>query len=279
MLLKSIRRMHGFYFGGRWRWTHCFLLVVWLTLTTASPPEELGHFMGDTKAVLNGCEDHWTLQDTATMPPLTQMTLCVDIRVVVPGAWVAFSYKLGHAPRPVLALEGDEEVLYVWLLKVRHRFPVRLSPTHWHRVCLRRDMWQNSFSLEVDGEMVAERIVIANAIPNKGSLWLGCRPRHQPAGAVTAEVELYLFRMWADVRDHGPCEDGTVIGWNSQYWGVTSPRASQRDPSLLCDHRQLRRGARTHRSITDVFRPGFGRSFTPLPGEQLFDTRFLPILT
>ncbi|XP_034718262.1 adhesion G-protein coupled receptor G4 isoform X2 [Etheostoma cragini] len=249
MLLKSIRRMHSFCFEGRWRWTHHFLLVIWLSLMTANPTKALGYFLGDTKAVLNGCEDHWTLQDSATMPLLLQMTLCVDIRVVVPGAWVAFSYSSVLAPGPELGLEGDDEALYGWLLRVRHRFPMRLSPTQWHRVCLRRDVSRNSFSLEVNGKMVAARTVIAQAIPPNGSLWLGCRPRDRPPGAVLGEVELYLFRMWADVGNHGLCEDGTVIGWNAQSWGLTSPRARQRDPNLLC-----------------VALPtGFGRLFPPPP--------------
>ncbi|KAI9516791.1 hypothetical protein NQZ68_013849 [Dissostichus eleginoides] len=153
------------------------------------------------------------------MPLLFQITLCVDIRVVVPGAWVAFSYSSVHAPRPELGLEGDEDALYAWLLRVRHRFPIRLSPKHWHRV---------------DGKMVAQRTVIAQAIPPAGSMWLGCRPRDQPPGDTLGKVELYLFRMWGDLGNHGLCEDGSVIGWNAHYWGVTSPRARQRDPNLLC---------------------------------------------
>lgn len=83
------------------------------------------------------------------MPSLLRMTLCVDVRVVVPGAWVAFSYSSAHTPSPELGLEGDDEALYGWLQRVRHRFPIRLSPGHWHRVCLRRDVQRNSFSLEV----------------------------------------------------------------------------------------------------------------------------------
>ncbi|KAJ4925619.1 hypothetical protein JOQ06_018345 [Pogonophryne albipinna] len=225
--------MHGLCFEGRWGWTHV-LFVIWLSLLAAAPTKAFGYFLGDTKAVLNGCKDHWTLQDRAAMPLLFQMTLCVDIRVVVPGAWVAFSYSSVHAPRPELGLEGDEDALYAWLLRVRHRFPIRLSPKHWHRVCLRRDVQHNSFSLEVDGKMVAQRTVIAHAIPPAGSMWLGCRPRDQPPGDTLGEVELYLFRMWGDLGNHGLCEDGSVIGWNTYYWGVTSPRARQRDPNLLC---------------------------------------------
>eukprot|EP00064_Thunnus_orientalis_P016458 superscaffoldBa00003269_g16523 len=226
--------MYGLCSGGQWRWAHHFLLAIWLSLLATTPPRAFGYFLGDTKAVLNGCKDHWTLQDRAAMPLLFQMTVCVDIRVVVPGAWVAFSYSSVHAPRPELGLEGDDGALYGWLLRVRHRFPLRLSPTHWHRVCLRRDVLGNSFSLEVDGKMVAERTVIAQAIPPSGSLWLGCRPRDRPPGVVLGEVEVYLFRIWPDLSNHGLCEDGTVIGWNAQFWGLTSPNARQRDPNLMC---------------------------------------------
>lgn len=85
--------------------------------------------------------------------------------------------------------------------------------------------------------MVAERTVIAQAIPSSGSLWLGCRPRDQPPASLLGEMELYLFRMWADVGDHGFCEDGTVIGWDSQFWGVTSAKARERDAGLMCGER------------------------------------------
>ncbi|XP_047424623.1 adhesion G-protein coupled receptor G4 [Mugil cephalus] len=226
--------MCGPCFGQHWQLIYDFLLVIWLLLLAGAPHTACGYFLGDTKAVLNGCKDHWTLQDRATMPLLFQMTVCVDIRVVVPGAWVAFSYSSVHTPKPELGLEGDHEAIYGWLLRVRHRFPIQLSPTHWHRVCLRRDVKGNKFSLEVDGMMVAERMVIAHAIPPSGSLWLGCHPRDRPRGAELGKVELYLFRMWADLGRHESCEDGTVIGWNAQYWGVTSPNARERDTNLPC---------------------------------------------
>ncbi|XP_019218839.1 uncharacterized protein LOC109203647 [Oreochromis niloticus] len=265
MLLRSIRRMNDLCLEGRWRWKPYFLLTILLLLLRAAPTA-LGYFLGDTKAVLNGCKDHWTLQDRAAVPLLYEMTICVDIRVVLPGAWVAFSYHSVFAPRPELGLEGDERALYGWLLGVRHQFPLQLSPTHWHRVCLRRDVKGNTFSLEVDGDIIAERTAIAQAIPSNGSLWLGCRPRDPPPGPNLGNVELYLFRMWADFGAHGPCEDGTVIGWNAKYWGVTSPSARQIDPSLMCDHKQLKRGARAYRSITDATIPGAGRSLLPSSG-------------
>lgn len=206
--------------------------------------------------MLTGCEDRWTLQ--ASVPTLLQITVCVDVRVVAPGPWVAFYYSSVHTLGPELGLEGDQQVLYGWLLRVRHRFPLRLSLAGWHRLCLRRDVQRHLFSLEVsprkrgadpanqllisvwtsqvDGQLVSEQTVIAQAIPKSGSLWLGCRPPGHPSGSTPGGVELYLFRMWEDLRSHGPCEDGTLIGWNTRHWAPpsASPRAWQRDPHLEC---------------------------------------------
>ena len=63
---------------------------------------------------------------------------------------------------------------------------------------------------------------------------MGCRSRDLVTGNVIGQVELYMFRVWADLNDHEPCEDGSVIGWDSRLWGVTSGKARQRDVSLLC---------------------------------------------
>lgn len=87
--------------------------------------------------------------------------------------------------------------------------------------------------------MVSERTVIAQAIPASGSLWLGCRSPARAWGPAPGGVELYLFRMWADLSSHGPCEDGALIGWNAQYWGLTSATAMQRDPDLQCGETDL----------------------------------------
>lgn len=87
--------------------------------------------------------------------------------------------------------------------------------------------------------MVSERTVIAQAIPASGSLWLGCRLPQSAWGSAPGGVELYLFRMWADLSSHGLCEDGALIGWNAQYWGLTSARAMQRDPTLQCGETDL----------------------------------------
>ena len=91
---------------------------------------------------------------------------------------------------------------------------------------------------QVERVPVAERTVIANAMTPSGSLLLGCRPGDRPPRDVdVARIELYLFRVWSDLDDHALCEDGSVIGWDSRLWGVTSSRARRRDDSLACGER------------------------------------------
>ncbi|XP_014830811.1 PREDICTED: adhesion G-protein coupled receptor G4-like, partial [Poecilia mexicana] len=229
-----MRRMFGLFFEATWRRRLCFHPVIFFFLAAAAPPTVDGYFLGDIKAVVNGCEDHWALRDRISIPSLSQMTVCVNIRVVVPGPWVAFSYSSVRTPNPNLALEGDDKAIYGWLLQVQHQFPFKMSPMEWHRVCLRRDVRRNIFSLEVDHVMVAERTVIAQAIPPSGSLWLGCHQRNRSPGGAVGKVELYLFRMWADLGEHRSCEDGTVTGWDGDHWDVTSPNAKETDHSLPC---------------------------------------------
>lgn len=100
--------------------------------------------------------------------------------------------------------------------------------------------------LQVDGRRFPARTVIARAIPASGSLWLGCRPGRPPPGEALGSVELYLFRVWADLGERRQCEDGTVIGWNAEHWGLTSPRARRRDPHLQCAEAETRELVSAH---------------------------------
>lgn len=203
-----------------------------------------GFFMSDAKAVLQACDDHWTLQGQWRIPVLFQTTVCVDVKVLSPGEWTAFSYVSAPAPRYELALQGDQNNLYAWLLGVRHQFTVQLNTQRWYHICLRWDAPQKSFSLTIDGSSeVYQRTAIAKAIPPSGRLLLGCQPNEASLKVKMATVELYLFRIWDDVGEHRVCEDGTVIGWDSQLWAFTRPQARVQDNTLQCgEYRGLTRG-------------------------------------
>ncbi|XP_028821856.1 adhesion G-protein coupled receptor G2-like isoform X3 [Denticeps clupeoides] len=244
--------------SGFWFHAPC-LLWLWVLGSPAT-----AYFMQDSKAVLNGCGDFWTLQDHWSIPVLFQMTVCVDVNVVAEGEWTAFTYNSPHTPRHDLALQGDPEFLYVWLLGVKHRFPVRLSPQRWHQICLQRDSRHDRFRLEVGGDPgTYERMVVAHAIPPSGQLLLGCRPQDATPGSSQGRVELYLFRMWADVQDHHSCEDGTVVGWDSRLWGITVPRARAHDEALHCAQTTGGRVAMAVPEVASSATPPFQTGPTP----------------
>ncbi|KAG5850356.1 uncharacterized protein adgrg2a isoform X2 [Anguilla anguilla] len=220
-----------------------FLFTLLVTFLYQVHPGE-GSFLRGSKAVFaRGCVDHWILADPQRMPQLMQMTLCVDVRPLhAEGEWTAFTYSTLPAPHYSLALQGDTYGLYVWLLGVQHHFPTHLAPLRWHHVCLQHDTYRRTMTLEVDGE-VFERTVITRAIPPAGELVLGCRSWDvAPAKWGAGGAELYLFRIWDDVRKHLACEDGSVVGWDSQDWHVIGISRFS-DDMLLCGQKRARREA------------------------------------
>lgn len=193
------------------------------------------YFLSDSKAVLQGCTDQWTLQENQNIPKLLQMTVCVNVRVTTAGQWIAFSLTSPRSPYYDLALQGDGDAVYAWLLGVQHRFPVRLALEYWHHLCLRMDSSRNSFSLSVNSSQeTQERTVITHAIQPSGKLQLGCEPSNVSPGTSMATVELYLFRMWADVSKHERCEKGTMVDWDSSMWSISRAQALVQDNTLSC---------------------------------------------
>ncbi|XP_036381403.1 mucin-5AC-like isoform X2 [Megalops cyprinoides] len=211
----------------------CYLLLSVLVLLCHVVTVEAS-FMHDSKAHFpRGCRDPWTLVDRVRVPTLVQVTVCMHLRVLAQGEWTAFTYGPPHVEQYDLALEGDRRTLYVWLLGVRHRFPVRLLPHRWYHVCLKRDAARHSVALDVDGSP-SVRTVTGEPIPLGGDLLLGCRARHTPLSHL-GEVELYLFRVWDDIGNHDTCENGTVVGWSSEEWdrGEWAPVRDDRLPCAL----------------------------------------------
>lgn len=193
------------------------------------------YFMSNSKAVLQRCTDGWTLQQNQRVPKLLQMTVCLDMRLLTAGKWMAFSYTIPHSPYYGLTLQGDNDAVYVWLMGVKHRFPVRLTLEHWHRLCLRFDSLHNRFSLSVSSSQdTYVHTVIAHAMQPIGRLKLGCQPWQDFPRTNMAKMELYLFRMWGDVREHALCEDGTIVGWDSSMWRINQAQARVQDDTLYC---------------------------------------------
>ncbi|KAJ8347842.1 hypothetical protein SKAU_G00264310 [Synaphobranchus kaupii] len=232
----------------------CYVLLSLLLLLCLVAPVEAS-FMHDSKVHFSqGSGDHWTLRDRAQVPVLVNMTVCVYLRVLVTSEWTAYTYGRPQIQQHDLALQGDRNRLYVWLLGKRHTFPVHLAPQKWYHVCIKRDASRHRVSMDVDGKP-SVRTVNATNIPPAGELVLGCRDRGVPPSGA-GEVELYLFRVWDDIGHHGVCEDGDVVAWRSEQWDMGNHPPLQ-DESLLCGPRRMRReeNAATPPSPTPIDAP------------------------
>ncbi|XP_053530664.1 adhesion G-protein coupled receptor G4 [Ictalurus punctatus] len=213
---------------------HHFQHLLCLCALLLVPPGH-SYFMIDSKAVLQGFMDRWTLKENQQVPKLYQMTVCLDVRLLTAGRWMAFSYIAPRSPYYDLALQGDSYAVYIWLLGVQHRFRVPMSLERWHRLCLRIDSLQNSFSLTISSSQdVHQRTVIINAMRPNGKLQLGFHPWEVSPGSSMATIELYLFRVWGDVREHSACEDGTIVGWDSSIWRISQAQTWVQDNTLSC---------------------------------------------
>ncbi|XP_048865940.1 uncharacterized protein LOC125739666 isoform X2 [Brienomyrus brachyistius] len=209
------------------------LLCIWLLLFHLQTAN--CYFMAESKAeFLQGCGDYWTSLEQ--VPVLVQVTICMEVRVLSPGPWTAFTYSSPDSPLYDLALRGDGRGLEVWLLGVKHHFPVSLKSHLWHHICLRRD--GHTLLLEVD-DWADKCTVTSQAIPPSGELLLGCKGERD-SQRVVGQVELYLFRMWKDMAEHSFCEDGEVVSWDSRKWAVAGT-AKIRDNSLPCGRRRAKR--------------------------------------
>nr|XP_015196753.1 PREDICTED: adhesion G-protein coupled receptor G4-like [Lepisosteus oculatus] len=209
----------------------CPLFILLLLCNT---PEGDGYFLGGSKAVFpSGCSQTWTIAEDVHVPQLTQLTVCVDIRLRASGDWTAFTYSTTQSQSQDLAITGDKKNVYVWLLGVQFPFPVNLSLNNWYHVCLKLNGQKQSISLDINGSPSVLK-VNTTVVPPGGALVLGCkdsstqRPSQNPG-----QAELYLFRVWSDINSHGTCEDGNVIGWDSEQW-IFSKETLVPDASLTC---------------------------------------------
>ncbi|XP_046733297.1 adhesion G-protein coupled receptor G2 [Silurus meridionalis] len=240
----------------------------------------------NSKAVLQGCTDQWTLKARQPVPQLPQMTVCIDIRLMTPGKWMAFSYTVPRSPNYSLALQGDGNTVIAWLLGVQHRFPMQLALKSWHRLCLRIDSLHNSFSLSVNSSQeTQDRAVFAYAMQPNGRLQLGCQFWDLFPGTNMATIELYMFRMWGDVRDHAQCENGTIAGWDSSMWRIIRATSLVQDDTLSCsvlsllDHVRKKRSNNGNETTIATSTTSPNTSFTNTPTTTSTTTTNTPTIT
>ncbi|XP_066555111.1 adhesion G-protein coupled receptor G4 isoform X2 [Amia ocellicauda] len=202
-----------------------------LLLLVCCAPRGHGDFLGSYSAEFTkGCNDGWTLKETVNLPSLVNLTVCVSVKLKAPGTWTAFTYKADESKNYDLAIKGNQNGIHVWLKGKDYKFTNIMSWNIWHQICLKVNMIEKGFTLDVSG--ASNWTSVSNiTVPGRGKLRLGCGAGLDDSDS--KKLELYLFRLWRDTGNHSACEDGNAVGWNSDYWDFQN-KTLVYDTSLSC---------------------------------------------
>ncbi|XP_041089040.1 uncharacterized protein LOC121302838 isoform X2 [Polyodon spathula] len=206
---------------------HCVLLF--LLLCNAQTGE--AEFLGGSKVVFpGGCREPWRLSNGTQIPELSNLTVCLNIRLTAPGPWEAFTYKTSTATNYDLGIVGSDGLITVWLLDQSFSLSQILPVMTWNALCLEWNGRDSRLSLRVNRSQFQSNVT-GDTIPGNGTLLLGCSGNSTAAGL----GEMYLFRLWDTSSGHpaSPCENGNVIGWDGKQWSFNRSTLIP-DPSLQC---------------------------------------------
>ncbi|XP_058884007.1 uncharacterized protein LOC117405720 [Acipenser ruthenus] len=227
MLTCRVQDLRGVRVGKHITPLHCVLLFL---LLCNAPTGETG-FLGGSRVVFpGGCSAPLGLSKGTQVPVLSNLTVCLDIRLTAPGPWEAFTYKTLKATNYDLGIVGSDGLITVWLLGQSFNVSQSLPVMTWNTLCLEWNGRDNRLLLRVNGSQFQKNIT-GDTIPENGTLLLGCSGNSTAAGL----GEMYLFRLWDTSSGHpaSPCENGNVIGWDDRQWSFNRSTLIP-DPSLQC---------------------------------------------
>lgn len=194
----------------------------------------------------------WQLSKSFTVPPLEELTVCVDLwRLIPTSEWTAFVYKKPGDHNIELGLSGTGGNLRAWFFgqkwTIAHSLPIQT----WHSICLTWSHHTQKAQLIVNGTVVFTSDLYykspSNLAPN-GTLTLGVS--HSVVGGdMLFETgtnfigEMTLFRMWSQELNPEQfkdlkCVSGNIATWSLTDWDYNScPPVS--DHSLKCGKQNI----------------------------------------
>ncbi|XP_067312692.1 adhesion G-protein coupled receptor G6 isoform X2 [Pseudorasbora parva] len=188
----------------------------------------------------------WQLNKNVIIPPLEELSVCVNIMKIITSEWTVFDYKSPGQQHVELGLVGNRGNLKASLFGKEWIAPYDLPNKKWHTVCLTWSSHTRLFQMIVNKAIfnfhlneTSPRFLAAN-----GTLTLGVSHSFV-GGAIDFETgkeflgDMSLFRMWGVQLsplelDACKCVDGNIITWRTQDWDYRKCPTIQ-DDSLKCE--------------------------------------------
>ncbi|XP_077433424.1 adhesion G protein-coupled receptor G4a [Vanacampus margaritifer] len=175
----------------------------------------------------------WQLHPDTVMPPLRNLSVCMQLRITYDTKWTAFIYKAPGSRHVELGLGGTREWMLVWIFGQAWYLDEGLNVNQWYSVCLTWSAGSSRLRLFLNGTMHID-VSTANVsakqhlAPN-GTLTLGVSHYVDSSGAVKVEKgnnllgEIGQFRLWAgewsgEELGRRTCADGDVVSWDLRQW-------------------------------------------------------------
>ncbi|KAL7863234.1 hypothetical protein SRHO_G00122180 [Serrasalmus rhombeus] len=204
--------------------SHCVHMDIWKLSLVFS--------LWGQKVAFLGRSCYWQLSKTCTVPPLEELSVCVDLwRQITTSAWTAFVYKKPGELGIELGLAGKGGNLKAWLFGNEWTVAYDLPLQNWHTVCLTWSNHARRFQLIVNGSVGLSSklndLAPSTLVPN-GTLTLGVS--HSFVGGVmnfetgtNFMGEITMFRMWQQELNpqqlaEWKCVSGNVVTWSKNDW-------------------------------------------------------------
>ncbi|XP_037396211.1 adhesion G-protein coupled receptor G4 isoform X1 [Pygocentrus nattereri] len=184
------------------------------------------------KVAFLGRSCYWRLSKTCTVPPLEELSVCVDLwRQITTSAWTAFIYKKPGELGIELGLAGKGGNLKAWLFGNEWTVAYDLPLQNWHTVCLTWSNHTRRFQLIVNGSVgLSSKLndLAPSTLAPNGTLTLGVS--HSFVGGImnfetgtNFMGEITMFRMWQQELNpqqlaEWKCVSGNVVTWSKNDW-------------------------------------------------------------
>lgn len=203
----------------------------------------VGFSLWDRKTTLEDLPCFWKLQPGAGPHGLTELSVCVLVRLRHRRPWTGFVYKAPGGTYIELGLKGTSSSLDVWLLGKKVRVEAKLKPNQRNSICITWSGAAQRLHVYINGtsqRKISAGPSVSRPLAQNGTLTLGMSHYVDAARQVMMEdssellVEIGRFRMWN--RERSPeelrgriCAYGDALNWEAEQWRYgCSPEFGQR---------------------------------------------------
>ncbi|XP_075814396.1 adhesion G-protein coupled receptor G4 [Microtus pennsylvanicus] len=204
------------------------------------------------------------------MPGLSRLTACIDLISMTDSShhWMAFSYITNNTllgrEDIALGLAGDQQQLILYNFGKTFYISYRLTPLHWHTMCLTWDGVKGRLELFRNKERILAIMDQPHSLPSDGTLFLGHFPGNGESLIKTVvprfTSSLYYFQLWDSILENEEfmtCLYGNVVSWEDDVWLMhkISPAVDRRLRCFVSENMTIQERSTTVSQQIDLTTP------------------------